>query len=466
MRVRLLGLDWKCAVPSPMVLEAVIFAAAIYLGAMIRYWDTLPVIEQDEGALWPRALVFTVAMTGAILALGLHNPTQRARASGILLRLAAAVALATAITSAVFYALPWLALDRGVLAIATVLAALAAAATRLWWSLASEDAAFKKRVLVYGCGRRAAAIAALRRRSDQRGFLVLGYLRAPGEVPAVPSERLRDVPADLLGLCRELHVDEIVVAMDDRRHEFPVRDLLACRMEGIHVTQLLTFLEREAGKVRIDVLDPSWIIFGDGFRNGALRSAAARLLDVVVSLFILAFTWPLMLGAAIAIKLEEGWRAPVFYRQRRVGARGRVFELLKFRSMRTDAEAGGGPRWAQKNDPRVTRVGAWLRRTRIDELPQLLNVLKGEMSVVGPRPERPEFVAQLAERIPFYTERLRVKPGITGWAQVCYPYGASEKDALEKLQYDLFYIKNKSLFFDLVIVLETLEVILWGKGAR
>jgi sugar transferase (PEP-CTERM system associated) len=266
--------------------------------------------------------------------------------------------------------------------------------------------------------------------------------------------------------CVTNDIDEVVVAMEDRRRNFPILEMLECRLAGIDVTEVLSFLERETGRVRIDVLNPSWMIFGEGFRRDPLRLFSSRALDLAASSVILLAGLPLMLLTAIAIKLEEGWRAPVFYSQPRVGLGGRDFSVLKFRSMRQDAERDGQARWATKGDSRVTRVGSFIRMTRIDELPQILCVFRGHMSFVGPRPERPAFVAELAEKIPYYVQRHCVKPGITGWAQLCYPYGSSEEDALEKLQYDLYYIKNNSLLFDLAILLQTVEVVVMGKGAR
>jgi sugar transferase (PEP-CTERM system associated) len=254
--------------------------------------------------------------------------------------------------------------------------------------------------------------------------------------------------------------------MDDRRRGFPLDKLLACRLAGIEVTDLPDFLEREAGKVRLDVLNPSWLIFGEGFTRNRLSTAMQRMLDIGAGLAILMLAWPLMLLAIIAIKIEDGWRQPVLYRQTRVGRDGEHFQILKFRSMRTDAESDGRARWAQVGDARVTRVGGFMRRTRIDELPQILNVLRGDMSIVGPRPERPEFVENLSDTIPYFQERHAVKPGLTGWAQLCFSYGASASDAAEKLQYDLYYVKNHSLVFDLVIIIQTIEVVLWRKGSR
>ena len=237
-------------------------------------------------------------------------------------------------------------------------------------------------------------------------------------------------------------------------------------VRGINVIDIVSFLERETGKVRIDMLSPSWIIFSGGFHRDPIREGAERVFDVFAAIVLLALTWPIAVLAWLAIKLEDGWSAPAFYIQERVGLEGKLFNLRKFRSMRIDAEKGGQAKWASKDDPRVTRVGKFMRKTRIDELPQLLNVLSGDMCFVGPRPERPQFVDQLTERIPYYRERHWVKPGLTGWAQLCYPYGASERDAKEKLQYDLYYVKHRSLVFDLFILLGTAEVILWGRGAR
>ena len=330
-----------------------------------------------------------------------------------------------------------------------------------------DESIFKRRVLVYGVGQRTAAISSLRRRSDRRGFEIVGFVQPDGESVTVPVEPgagcIRRV---FWSLCTPFDVHEIVVAMEDRRRGFPILGLLECRLAGMEVTELLTFLERETGRVRIDVLNPSWMIFGDGFRRDTLRLFSSRALDLFASALLVTLSLPIMLLTMLAIKLEDGWRSPIFYGQARVGLGGQTFTVLKFRSMRTDAERDGQAQWAQKSDPRVTRVGAVIRKLRIDELPQILNVLAGHMSFVGPRPERPQFVAELAQKIPYYVQRHCVKPGITGWAQLCYPYGSSEQDALEKLQYDLYYIKNNTLLFDLAILVQTAEVVFMGKGAR
>jgi sugar transferase (PEP-CTERM system associated) len=259
-------------------------------------------------------------------------------------------------------------------------------------------------------------------------------------------------------------IDEIVVAADERRGNLPFNELLNCRLAGVAVTDVLDFFEQTTGKIKIDVMYPSWLLFSEGFHRYYLRQIGKRVFDVIVSVILLILCSPLMLFAVAAILSESG--RPVLYRQRRVGEKDKFFYIFKFRTMNQDAEADGKARWAASGDPRITRVGRWLRRTRIDELPQIFNILQGKMSFVGPRPERPEFVEVLAQKIPYYGERHRVKPGLTGWAQICYPYGSTERDAFEKLEYDLYYVKNYSLFLDLIILLQTVEVVVIGKGAR
>jgi len=237
-------------------------------------------------------------------------------------------------------------------------------------------------------------------------------------------------------------------------------------MKGVRVIEESAYLERQLGKIRLDSLQPSTVVFADGFTQAVIKSTGKRLFDILVSLLLLILASPIMLAVAVAIAIESRGRGPVFYSQERVGLGARAFRVHKFRSMCVDAERDGVAQWAKKNDDRVTTVGRLIRSTRIDELPQLFNVLKGDMSFVGPRPERPQFVKELAEQIPYFDLRHHVKPGMTGWAQVCYPYGASIEDAREKLQYDLYYLKNYSLFLDTMIIFQTLQVVLWGKGSR
>jgi sugar transferase (PEP-CTERM system associated) len=321
-----------------------------------------------------------------------------------------------------------------------------------------------RRVLVLGTGERARQIENLRRASDRQGVTIVGFVDIGKQAPAVSSSKILGLETTLLALAQRYAVDEIVVALDDRRKGIPIDAILQCKMHGLRIIEVSDFCERQLGKIRLDSLHPSNGIFADGFTQAVAKTATKRLCDVVVSTVLLLVTAPIMIVTALAILGETG--RPIFYRQQRVGLRGRLFTLYKFRSMRADAEQDGVARWAASDDDRITRVGTIIRRLRIDELPQLFNVFAGDMSFVGPRPERPEFVSDLRNSIPYYDLRHHVKPGITGWAQVRYPYGASIKDAREKLQYDLYYLKNYSVFLDIAIVLQTIEVILWRKGSR
>lgn len=324
----------------------------------------------------------------------------------------------------------------------------------------------KRRIVVLGSGTQAARIAQLVEAGENQHFAPVSFIRMPGERGAVNAETV-DWPAaepDALADLSGRHgASEVVVAADDRRG-LPVRHLLHCKLAGIRVIDFLDFWERETRTVDLEALRPSWLFYSDGFRCGILDEIAKRVFDIAVSVCLLVFSLPLLAATACLIKLDSP--GPVLYRQERVGLRGRTFTILKFRSMRDDAEPGGNPQWAKKRDPRVTRVGAVIRKLRIDELAQILNVLRGDMSFVGPRPERPFFVAELTRAIPYYAERHWVRPGITGWAQINYPYGASIEDARRKLSFDLYYVKNRSIFLDFVILLQTARVIFWNRGAR
>jgi sugar transferase (PEP-CTERM system associated) len=466
MRVRLFGQYVHVSIAVLAAIEAVIFFGSMLLAYRVRFETWMPAAPASSHALWFCIAEFGTVNLISVLAFGLYSSRQRARTAGVFVRLVAAILAAGVVTAAIYYTVPDLWLGRGVLALASLFSLVGAALCRGVFARIMDERLFKRRVLVYGVGQRTAAISGLRRRADRRGFEIVGFVQPDGESVAVPADRILDASGGILELCSRLDVHEIVVAMEDRRRGFPILGLLECRLAGIEVTELLTFLERETGRVRIDVLNPSWMIFGDGFRRDPLRLFSSRALDLVASVVLMILSLPVMILAMVAIKLEDGWRSPIFYGQARVGLGGQTFTVLKFRSMRIDAERDGQAQWAQKSDPRVTKVGMVIRKLRIDELPQILNVFAGHMSFVGPRPERPQFVAELAQKIPYYVQRHCVKPGITGWAQLCYPYGSSEQDALEKLQYDLYYIKNNTLLFDLAILVQTAEVVFMGKGAR
>ncbi len=330
----------------------------------------------------------------------------------------------------------------------------------------NHTALFESRVLIIGTGEDARQVEYSLTHPVQRGVQVIGFLPSGKEFEAVvDTSRVLQAPGGLLSLVESRRVNQIIVAVKERRGgALPIRELLDCKLAGVKVFDLSSFFERTHGQVPLDSLKASWLIYGDGFAQGWLRSTVKRIFDIAVAIALLILALPVMLITALLIVIEDG--APVFYRQERVGERGRIFKVIKFRSMRRDAEGDGKPRWAQSNDDRVTRVGRVIRKLRIDELPQLLNVLKGEMSLVGPRPERQYFVDQLAKEIPFYAVRHCVKPGVTGWAQVRYPYGASVEDAVQKLQYDIYYVKNHTLLLDTLILFETVRVVLTGEGAQ
>lgn len=336
---------------------------------------------------------------------------------------------------------------------------------RAYLAHSSAAEAARTRIMIYGAGPAAVVVGNTLRASDPNAHIV-GYVAGSNErETAVPAKDLLEAEGSLPDAARRLGVDEIVVALTERRSgSMPLRQLLDCKVSGIKVYDLNTHFEKTLGQIRIDFLSASWLIFGDGFNQGALRTAVKRAFDIFCATILCLLASPVMLATAVIIKLESP--GPALYRQERVGRNGRPFKVTKFRSMRTDAERDGKPRWASANDSRVTRVGQVIRRLRIDELPQLFNVLRGDMSLVGPRPERPFFVDQLTQEIPFYALRHSVKPGLTGWAQVRYHYGSTVEDSQEKLQFDLYYVKNHTLFLDLVVLVETVGVVLTGKGAR
>ncbi len=294
---------------------------------------------------------------------------------------------------------------------------------------------------------------------------MLGFVPVPGQ-PVLVSEDLLVRPGEegLAELVERMQIDELVIAPDERRGGLPMEEMLLCVQRGVSVVDLSSFFEREAGMVQLNVVDPSWLVFSGGFDYSTPRRLSKRFFDLAAALALLLIAWPLMLLVALAVWVESG--GPIFYSQTRVGERGRHFTLTKFRSMRVDAEKDGVAIWASKDDDRSTRVGKFIRKTRLDELPQLVAVIRGDMSFVGPRPERPHFVDMLNDEIRYYGVRHSVKPGLTGWAQLRYPYGASVRDAEEKLKFDLFYVKNHGLVFDLMILLQTVEVVLFGRGAR
>lgn len=448
------------------VVEPLILAASIYIGSAIRFGDLNAAAQDLLLPIWVRALIFALIGMACLVAVGLYNPRLRDGLSGVIVRLVIALTFAGALMMLLFYAFPQLFLGRGVFGLSLLIAFVALSVLRAVYLHLLLQGNNRRRVLLLGAGKRANHILQFRRSTDFIGVNFVGFVRMPGDAEVVPDCRCVDLNHPL-PLYATLHdVDQVVIAVDDRRKGLPMDQLLECRTHGVDVVELATFIERELGLLKLDALDTGWLIFSPGFNRRLLRRWIKRLFDITASLLLLVAALPVMAITALAIWAESGGRGPVLYRQVRVGEEGIPFELLKFRSMQVSAESDGKARWASSRDPRITRVGQVIRKYRVDELPQIFNVLSGRMSFVGPRPERPQFVSTLSTTFPYYSERHRVKPGLTGWAQVRYPYGASEHDAFEKLQYDLYYAKNHNLLFDLTILLQTVEVVLWGKGAR
>jgi len=450
----------------PFIVLATLEGFSFYLSFLLAVYSRFEGEGVELKGFILQHYLFTLVMSVSMLSVGLYHARLREGLTGVMLRAMVGVALSSVALALFFYVFPGLFVGRGVLGIAVFASLISVMIIRLISMRVVDQQLLKRRILVLGAGERAENInKRLRRRSDQRGFTLVGFVHIKGEHNEVSEDRIVDIGGGLVDYVINNEIDEIVVAVGDRRKMFPLDELLNCKLSGVDVVDIITFFEREIGKIELDLLHPSWLIFSNGFDRGVVRVILERAFDVFASSMLLAVTWPVMLATVAAIRWEDGRNASFLYKQRRVGEFGDIFEVLKFRSMIENAESGT-PQWATDNDSRITKVGGFIRKTRIDELPQILNVLRGDMSFVGPRPERPEFVEQLNEKIPYYNERHRVKPGITGWAQLCYPYGASDTDSLQKLQYDLYYVKNHNLLLDLIILIQTVEVVLFGKGAR
>jgi len=453
------------------IVEALAFFAAMYGGIALRFsltgqdLDAIAAKPNLVFPIYPKAVIYTLVMMGIMTALGLYQRDLRSRDEHWI-RIIAAFGLGLVAMFAVFYILPKAFLGRGAFVLTHALAFVGVCLARVVYFGMTRTSRVKRRVLVLGTGTRAAKVDALERELKRTGgFKIVGFIPTRDGHHFVDKARLLADSGPLCAIARKHDVDEIVIGMRDRRGGgLPLDDVLACKLNGISIIDLPSFFERETGHVQLQSLNPSWMIFSEGFGQSIWRDRSKRIFDIAASSALLLATAPVMLLAGALIVLESG--RPVLYRQERVGHAGKTFNVLKFRSMRNDAEKSGKPVWASLNDDRVTRVGRIIRKLRIDELPQIFNVLRGDMSFVGPRPERPYFVKQLESQIPYYSFRHHVKPGITGWAQIRYPYGSSVEDAIEKVQYDLYYVKNHTMFLDLVILFQTAQVVLFGKGAR
>ena len=409
-------------------------------------------------------LSFALSIQTAMIAVGVYGPESLQSIRFALARLLVAVSLGVIFLSVLYFLMPGITLWRSNSLYAMGLAVAVLLLIRLLLGSMLGGEAFKRRLVVLGAGNRANRIRELERRRGS-GFLVVGYIAMNDGEQVIAEAINRNAVYNLADFVVRLNASEVVLALEERRNAVPMADLLRIKTTGVHVNDLSSFLERETGRVDLASVNPSWLIFSDGFSAGRrLSSIAKRLFDIVASLILLILTGPIIILGAVAVKLDS--KGPAFYRQQRVGLYGQEFWIVKLRTMRQDAEVAGQAVWAEKDDPRITRLGYWLRKLRIDELPQTWTVLKGEMSFVGPRPERRQFVEDLEQHLRYYAERHMVKPGITGWAQINYPYGASIEDARHKLEYDLYYAKNYTPFLDLLILLQTVRVVLWPDGAR
>lgn len=454
-------------VPTPLLALGLVEAGLLFLSAELAWRLRAAQIGMAPAPMATRLrelVAFTAITWVAMLAVGVYHASSYRSLRVAITRMAVAVASAVIVLALVYFLFPNVALWRSISLYAVMFAFVSVLIARWLFLRLVGWRTFRRRILVLGAGARAARMETLAR-LPEASFLVTRFVRMTEAEPQVGHWEPRAALPSAAEMVERDRVSEVVVAIEERRGALPVDDLLQVRMTGVRVTDISSFFEQETGRVDLESVRPSWFIFSDGYDGGSQISVVGkRVFDILFSAALLVVTSPILMVTATLVKLTS--RGTIFYRQQRVGRFGKPFDVIKFRSMRADAEKEGKPIWAQKGDPRVTGVGRIIRLTRIDEIPQMFCVLKGDMSFVGPRPERPFFVSELARQIPFYNERHVAKPGVTGWAQINYPYGASVEDARAKLEYDLYYIKNYSLFLDLLILIQTVRVVLWQDGSR
>jgi sugar transferase (PEP-CTERM system associated) len=452
---------------SVVIIEFLSFIFAFVLSIYIsKYLKLLDYSFIKNNYLFAYSVTFALIMQLASLSLGLYNSKLRESFRRLLRRVLVSTATGFFIVSIFTTLLFADYIPIELLALASVTSLLFISLFRFFTLKVDFFGLNKRRVLVLGAGQRASIIEKrMRRNVDRQGFTLHGFLILKGDAEdGIINENKIILDSSLVSYAVDNEIDEIVIANDERRGTLPVDELFACKIRGIEITDILDFIERETGQIAVNLIYPSWVIYSNGFASpNHLRNTLDWLFNASIAFTLLLICWPVMLITAILIKLDEGWNAPVFYLQERVGLDGESFNIYKFRSMRIDAEKNGA-QMAAENDDRTTKIGKFIRKYRVDELPQIYNVLKGDMGFVGPRPERPQFVQNLIKNLPYYNERHNVKPGLTGWAQLKYPYGSTEEDSLEKLKYDLYYIKHRSFMLDLLILIRTVEIVLFGKG--
>jgi sugar transferase (PEP-CTERM system associated) len=448
--------------------ETVLLSLVGLVAAYIRLTDGATwEIFQRRG--WLKLTLVTVVIQMAFYLFDLYDLPATRNYKRVMMNLAIALGVATVLLSILFYAMPALELGRGVFLMDLWLAFAAIGAWRLVvaWGAGHPNLGVRERVLILGSGEQAVEVARATLERRDRGFHIVGFVDNKPELvgKSLINPSVIGMTADIASLVESHEVDRIVVAVEDRRGRFPTEELLNLSLSGrVAVEECARYYERLTGKIASEMLRPSWLIFSRRSRYSTVAHHMRRMTNFLLAAAGFLVSLPVMVITAVAVKLDSP--GPAFYTQERVGKNGRRFKIIKFRSMGVGAEAKSGPIWAEAADPRVTRVGRIIRKLRIDELPQFINVMRGDMNFVGPRPERPMFVEQLSEIIPYYSQRHLVKPGLTGWAQIKYPYGASVEDAIEKLRYDLYYIKNQSFLLDAMIIFETVKTVLFGKGGR
>jgi len=455
-------------VPTEFILLGIIefFALmmAYHIGVDLRFSENI--WGQNFTGFLLHAAVFAAIMQVSLIAFGAYQRQASQATNMLAARIGASMMLGMLILSLTFYLAPVFFLGRGAMALAVSVSFVVIMLSRLVFRRISGSYDMRMRILVLGAGKKANLVRDAEAAGELNGVHIVFYMPMPGDIETDDTIGMVNTPGALYKYVAEKQIDTILLAMDERRKGLPVHELLDCKMSGVDVLDLLTFFERHTSKIRLDIMQPSWLFLSEGFEVNNFRRMWKRAFDVACVLMLLPMVLPFAVVSAVAVFIDGRGREGVFYSQTRVSENGRLFQIYKFRSMVKGAEKDGVAQWAAKNDARITRVGSVLRKYRFDELPQLYNVLKGDMSFVGPRPERPEFVERLSDKIPYYNERHRVKPGLSGWAQIRYPYGASEEDGFEKLQYDLYYVKNCGILLDILVLLQTAEVVLLGKGAQ
>ena len=448
------------------VFETVLIVAAVAVAAYIRLDDYAWVILVEENGAAKTLLAAGVAQACLYYA-DLYDLRIAADRPELFVRIVQALGAASFILAVIYFWFPALIIGRGVFVIAAFLVITFVITWRIAFVWMSGYMGPRERLLLVGTSPAAVSLAReLHEHRHELGVEIVGFVDADPRLLGTPvvNPGVIGLIDDIPSIVRDKSVDRVVVSLSDARGKLPMEKLLEMKLDGVTFDHLASVYEEFMGKIAVENLRPSWLIFSSGFRKSRIHAASKRAVDIVASVLALVVGLPVMAAIALAVRLTSN--GPVLYHQRRVGHLGHIFDVHKFRTMGTDAEATTGPVWASKEgDTRVTSIGHWLRRARLDELPQFWNVLKGQMSLVGPRPERPEFVEDLTRLIPYYGQRHVVRPGITGWAQVRYTYGASTEDALQKLQYDLYYIKNSSIALDFFIIFDTIKTVIRRKGA-